>query len=105
MNPRNMDAAQAFGMNINIAGPLLSRFDVVLHLNDKVAMEWDESVADYVLNRDNFDDVKQNDDLWNIDLLKVCVCVVTACLKLLFSIVSAILYRYQTTEPSFNTGS
>ena len=35
---------------LNISGPLLSRFDIVLLLLDDINPNWDESIADHILN-------------------------------------------------------
>ncbi|KAI7846329.1 hypothetical protein COHA_000166 [Chlorella ohadii] len=43
-NPRVPLASQ-----LNISGPLLSRFDVVILLLDQMSPEWDETVADHIL--------------------------------------------------------
>lgn len=61
-------------MNINIASPLLSRFDVVLHLKDKIDSEWDGLVADYVLNAKKSDDCNKDEEngVWSIGRLQVC---------------------------------
>lgn len=59
-------------MNINIASPLLSRFDVVLHLKDKIDHEWDSLVADYVLDAKRFEACsKETSHIWNIERLQV----------------------------------
>lgn len=61
-------------MNINIASPLLSRFDVVLHLKDKIDSEWDSLVADYVLHAKKSDDNCNKDEqssVWSIGRLQV----------------------------------
>lgn len=53
-NPKNLSAMyESDGMaalNIGIASPLLSRFDIVLILRDERNPEWDDQVADHVLN-------------------------------------------------------
>lgn len=72
-NPRcGVDSSQPFGMNVNIASPLLSRFDVVLHLKDKIEENWDGLVAEYVLNDEKFHDSKENGGIWTTEMLQVC---------------------------------
>lgn len=64
---------QPFGMNVNIASPLLSRFDIVLHLKDNFEQEWDNLVADFVLNGGNLPDSEEDSGVWNIEMLQVII--------------------------------
>lgn len=70
-NPKNMRAIEATNgqadVNIGIASPLLSRFDVVLILRDERNPEWDARVAQHLLARctyanDGDDDEDMEDD-------------------------------------------
>lgn len=71
MNPKTgLDLTQPFGMNVNIASPLLSRFDLVLHLKDSVDSEWDKMVTNYILNGEE-DIYKASTNIWNIEMLQV----------------------------------
>lgn len=73
MNPKiGLDISQPFGMNINIASPLLSRFDLVLHIKDKVDAEWDKMVTDYILNGQK-DVCETGSDIWNTEMLQVLI--------------------------------
>lgn len=44
------DQKVSLGVNTSLSGPLLSRFDIVLVLQDMKNPEWDETVADHILN-------------------------------------------------------
>lgn len=71
MNPKSaFDVSQPFGMNINLGTPLLSRFDLVLHLKDKYDSEWDKMVADYVLYGPN-EELTRQTDMWTVEMLQV----------------------------------
>lgn len=43
------DSRVSLGVNTSLSGPLLSRFDIVLVLQDLKNPEWDETVADHIL--------------------------------------------------------
>lgn len=74
MNPKcGVDLSQPFGMNVNMASPLLSRFDIVLHLRDKINNDWDDLVAEYVLNGEIFEDCKKDSPVWNLEMLQVFI--------------------------------
>lgn len=58
-------------LNLNIASPLLSRFDLVLIMKDKIDDEWDESVADYILNGHKKESTENDVNLWSLEMLQV----------------------------------
>lgn len=69
-----MDDTYPLTVNIGIASPLLSRFDLVLLLKDRVDKEWDELVADYILEGKGLGPIQTDDDdgsCWNIQTLQV----------------------------------
>ncbi|CAH0553371.1 unnamed protein product [Brassicogethes aeneus] len=69
-NPKgNLDPNQPLCLNIALASPLLSRFDLILLLRDTVNEEWDSLVADYILNGGN-NYSKLTDNTWSLDLLQ-----------------------------------
>lgn len=52
-NPKDRrQRSSSLTSHVGIAAPLLSRFDVVLLLSDDMDEEWDESIAEFILQRD-----------------------------------------------------
>ena len=43
------DPRVSLGVNTSLSGPLLSRFDIVLVLQDLKNPDWDETVANHIL--------------------------------------------------------
>lgn len=72
-NPKgNLDPNHSLSVNIGLASPLLSRFDLVLMLRDTLDNEWDEFVCDHILGPHITDyDKNENAPPWNIELLQV----------------------------------
>ena len=70
-NPKgNLNSLQSLAMNISLPSPLLSRFDLVLILRDRIDDHWDELLADYILGYSK--NIKtDNEVIWTIDILQV----------------------------------
>lgn len=67
-----MDDTHPLTVNVGIASPLLSRFDLVLLLKDRVDKEWDELVADYILEGKGLGPTQTDDgSCWNLQTLQV----------------------------------
>ncbi|CAG9817991.1 unnamed protein product, partial [Phaedon cochleariae] len=70
-NPKgNIDPSQSVAMNVALPSPLLSRFDLILMLRDVVDDEWDERVADYILNGGHEFSKLTDSGLWTVDVLQ-----------------------------------
>lgn len=70
-NPKgNLNSSQSLAMNISLPSPLLSRFDLVLIIRDRIDDQWDELLADYILGHSN--NIKTNNQvIWTTDILQV----------------------------------
>lgn len=70
-NPKgHLDPTQSLSLNVAMASPLLSRFDLVLMLRDSLDPEWDEILSDHILNETPHEGEGLN-DIWAIELLQV----------------------------------
>ncbi|XP_076818817.1 DNA helicase MCM9-like isoform X2 [Clavelina lepadiformis] len=72
-NPKlgKYDEASSVSMNIAMASPLLSRFDLVLVLLDVKNAHWDSVVADYLLTgKSNADQKTNQSELWSLDQMQ-----------------------------------
>ena len=73
-NPKgNLDPSQSLNMNVALASPLLSRFDLILLLRDKLDEEWDSQLADYIFQSfENCNSSKLTENInWTIEILQV----------------------------------
>lgn len=68
--PHRNEEETATSINIGIAAPLLSRFDIVLILRDEHNAEWDERVADHLLSDVLLTSSQPPALLWTIDKLQ-----------------------------------
>lgn len=77
-NPKNLysmsDPDGASSLNIGIASPLLSRFDLVYILRDERIVEWDSRIADHLLsismNKPRSQRREPEEDQWTIEKLQ-----------------------------------
>ena len=74
-NPKGgYDAEDDMSINLGIASPLLSRFDLVLILQDKKNESWDEQVSSFILNGINYEE----ESFWTLEQLKSYIAFVKA---------------------------
>ena len=66
------DTSQSLSVNVALASPLLSRFDMVLLLLDTHNPEWDEKVASFILSGRT--DASQTASIWPIEKLQSYIC-------------------------------
>lgn len=76
-NPRNMyamsEAGGADAVNIGIASPLMSRFDLVFILRDERNVDWDDRIATHLLEMAegmNLEPSTSTASLWSLDKLQ-----------------------------------
>lgn len=73
-NPKgHLDTSQSLSLNVAMASPLLSRFDLVLMLKDSTDPKWDELLCDYILNGNISDNDTNESEIWSIELLQVII--------------------------------
>ncbi|GLV31794.1 Minichromosome maintenance 2 [Carabus blaptoides fortunei] len=106
-NPKgNLDPKHSLSVNIALASPLLSRFDLVLMLRDTLDNEWDEFVCDHILGQQMTDyDKNENAPPWNIELLQAYYTIIKRLHPVLTSEANAILssyYQAQRQAPTRN---
>ncbi|EEZ97925.1 DNA helicase MCM9 [Tribolium castaneum] len=78
-NPKgNLDASQPLHMNVALASPLLSRFDLILLIKDKVDDGWDSQMIDYIFTaRENSNSSKLIESInWTIETLQAYFAII-----------------------------
>lgn len=101
-NPKNLHAMSepegTSSINIGIATPLLSRFDLVFILKDERIPEWDDAIANHLLAQvtTGFQEliVKQDAELWPAQKLQTHFAAVSQVQPKMTPIASAILGAY-----------
>lgn len=96
-NPKlgKYDEAASIDINVGIASPLLSRFDIILVLLDSKNEEWDSIVADYVLTgKDSTNSGSSKDKLWTMDQMQAYFCLIKQINPTLTDDANTILSQY-----------
>ncbi|EDV20411.1 uncharacterized protein TRIADDRAFT_31981, partial [Trichoplax adhaerens] len=74
-NPKgNYDPNESVSVNVALASPLLSRFDLVLIMMDNFNESWDKLVSSFILNSRSLD--TSESELWNMTKLRAYLCYV-----------------------------
>lgn len=114
-NPKNLHAMSepegTNSMNIGIATPLLSRFDLVFILRDERIPEWDEAIADHLLSQviTGFQGFisDENSELWTTQQLQSHFIAISQVQPKMTPIASEILgayYRQCRSDPERDQG-
>lgn len=109
-NPKNLysmsEPEGPSSLNIGIASPLLSRFDLVFILRDERIPEWDSEIADHLLAQvcTDFQDVtiEKNEHLWSTQKLQThfaCICNVQPRMTDIAKEIIGSYYRQSRTDP------
>nr|XP_039262957.1 DNA helicase MCM9-like isoform X1 [Styela clava] len=96
-NPKlgKYDESSSIDLNVAIASPLLSRFDIVLVLLDGKNERWDSVVADYVLTgKDVTNNNQGRQRLWSMEQMQAYFCVVKQINPVLSPSANRILSEY-----------
>uniref|UniRef100_A0A0K2U3I9 DNA helicase n=1 Tax=Lepeophtheirus salmonis TaxID=72036 RepID=A0A0K2U3I9_LEPSM len=95
-NPKgSYNPEEPLSVNIAVASPLLSRFDIVMILLDMKNQKWDEMVSSYLLmDQKPFDDSKKT-NFWTMDTLRSYFVYIKSSIKPEMSTdISQIISRY-----------
>eukprot|EP01127_Copromyxa_protea_P016935 TRINITY_DN5123_c1_g1_i1.p1 TRINITY_DN5123_c1_g1~~TRINITY_DN5123_c1_g1_i1.p1 ORF type:complete len:1057 (-),score=254.83 TRINITY_DN5123_c1_g1_i1:27-2912(-) len=70
-NPKGKyDPDEDLTVNIAMAAPLLSRFDLVLVMMDEADLDWDRTVSNFILHGGQFKEQKSHKDLWPLEKIR-----------------------------------
>lgn len=114
-NPKNLHAMSepesTSSVNIGIATPLLSRFDLVFILRDERIPEWDEAISDHLLAQvtTGYTELclSRDSDIWSTHKLQMHFAAISQVQPKLTPIASAILssyYRKCRSDPERDQG-
>nr|XP_057939162.1 DNA helicase MCM9 [Doryrhamphus excisus] len=92
-NPKGQyDPNQALSVNVALASPLLSRFDLVLVLLDTRNAEWDRIISSFVLENRGLP--SESATLWSMEKMKAYFCVIKRLQPQVTEEAKCILSRY-----------
>ncbi|XP_074650251.1 uncharacterized protein LOC141905312 [Tubulanus polymorphus] len=98
-NPKGQyDPTESLSVNIALASPLLSRFDLVLVLLDTQNDEWDEIVSSYILEGKRPADGVAAKDLWSMDKMKAYFCYIKTVMPAMTDDAARVLQNYYRAQ-------
>jgi DNA helicase MCM9 len=99
-NPKGKyDATASLSINVALASPLLSRFDVVLVLLDQKNNEWDKAVSQFILDENQVEPDETDEQLWSIEKMQAYISYVKSKFKPTINEASGtILNRYYLAQ-------
>ncbi|XP_041367833.1 DNA helicase MCM9-like isoform X2 [Gigantopelta aegis] len=100
-NPKgHYDPDQSISVNVALASPLLSRFDLVLVLLDSQNEEWDRVVSNYILqNKDPIGEV-DSPTLWSMEKMQAYMALIKTINPQLTKRASRVLQAYYRAQRS-----
>ncbi|XP_068243598.1 DNA helicase MCM9-like [Palaemon carinicauda] len=95
-NPKGQyDREESLSVNVALASPLLSRFDLILVLLDTKNQEWDRIVSDYIIEGcDIFSGDIGNDGDWSLEKLQTYFCHIRSFQPSMTSAANSVLAKY-----------
>ncbi|XP_068242848.1 DNA helicase MCM9-like [Palaemon carinicauda] len=95
-NPKGQyDPEESLSVNVALASPLLSRFDLILVLLDTKNQEWDRIVSDYIIEGcDIFSGDIGNDGDWSLEKLQTYFCHIRSFQPSMTSAANSVLAKY-----------
>ncbi|XP_063773296.1 DNA helicase MCM9 [Pseudophryne corroboree] len=92
-NPKGQyDPEESISVNVALASPLLSRFDLVLVLLDTKNEDWDRIISSFIL--ENKGCPRKSDKLWSMEKMKTYLCLVKSLQPKMSEGANIILVRY-----------
>ncbi|XP_056422410.1 DNA helicase MCM9 isoform X2 [Hyla sarda] len=92
-NPKGAyDPEESISVNVALASPLLSRFDLVLVLLDTKNEDWDRIISSFIL--ENKGNLRKSDKLWSMEKMKTYFCLIKNLQPKISEEANMILIRY-----------
>ncbi|XP_066462366.1 DNA helicase MCM9 isoform X1 [Eleutherodactylus coqui] len=92
-NPKGAyDPEESISVNVALASPLLSRFDLVLVLLDTKNEDWDRIISSFILENKGIS--RKSDKLWSMEKMKTYFCLIKSLQPKMSEGANLILVRY-----------
>eukprot|EP00730_Choanoeca_flexa_P007830 TRINITY_DN12397_c3_g2_i1.p1 TRINITY_DN12397_c3_g2~~TRINITY_DN12397_c3_g2_i1.p1 ORF type:complete len:927 (+),score=270.91 TRINITY_DN12397_c3_g2_i1:144-2783(+) len=106
-NPKgSYDPEESLSVNVAVASPLLSRFDVIMVLLDTKSADWDTHVSDFILQQRTVSaaQAQQDKDLWTMNKLKAYLAYIKSFAPKVSSAAQQVLSKYYQLQRLADNG-